>query len=863
MNVVLSRQVKEILALGRKEAVRLKSNQLQPEHLLLGMLLCKDCLALHVLQQLDVPIPLLRVILEKMLQEESTLHQQSHKVPHVKLRTSQEHLQFAPELSYVLKRVAIDARQWKILSVGTGHILLAILNSNIGAAQILRELNTHYEDAKELVLRQSAHLCPEDFVSGGTQQDVVSQFHQELAERPSRHHQEDTDSTPALDTFGRDLSDLANASKLDPIVGRAKEIERVAQILSRRKKNNVLLIGEPGVGKTAIAEGLALRIVQGEAPEKLLNKRIIALDVAAIVAGTKYRGQFEERMKTIMQELQASRNIILFIDEIHTIVGAGSAAGGLDAANILKPALARGELQCIGATTQSEYRQHVEVDGALTRRFQTVTVAPTTVDETIEILNNIKGKYEAHHAVQYTPEALEACATLSERYISQRLLPDKAIDVLDEAGASAHICRLAVPEDIAQLEERLGKIIEEKGYVVKTQKYEEAAKLRDQERQMQEKLTLAKLRWEEQTKNQRHAITEKHVARVISQTTGIPASRIVQKRDAKLLTLDKILKQEVVGQEEAISQVVKAIHRTHVGLQAPDRPLATFIFLGPTGVGKTALAKALSVALFGKKKALIRIDMSEYMEKYAVSRLIGAPPGYVGYEEGGQLTEQIRQNPYSVVLLDEIEKAHSEVYNLLLQMMDEGILTDGLGRTIDCRNTIIVMTSNVGARTLQSTEMGFVTAAGKADPRKIIQDKVQKALQKTFSPEFINRLDDVLVFNPLSETQIRQITDIRLQAVCDRAANLGYQLDITPKARAFLCKEGYDSHYGVRYLNRTIQRHVEDPLTAKVLAGDIQPGDAIQISHKKNTRVLSFRTRTTVEVPVADSFVDGVLERGV
>lgn len=855
MNIVLSQQAKEILALGRREAIRLKSTQLQPEHLLLGVLRCKDCLALHVLQQLDVPIPLLKAVLEKMLRETSPLRQQSQGASHVKSHAPQDHLEFTPELSYVLKRVAVDAHQWKIKSISTGHILLAILNSNIGAAQVLRELNTHYEDVKELVFHQLAHLYPEDFVASAGQKDVASQFQQELTDKSSKAHQVDTPPTPALDAFGRDLSELAVEGKLDPVVGRAREIERVAQILSRRKKNNALLIGDPGVGKTAIAEGLAIHIAQGQAPQKLLDKRIVALEMATLVAGTKYRGQFEERMKAIMQELQVSPNIILFIDEIHTIVGAGSAAGGLDAANILKPALARGELQCIGATTQSEYRQYIEVDGALTRRFQNVTVAPTTIEETVEILQNIKAKYETHHAVQYTPEALEACATLSERYISQRLLPDKAIDVLDEAGASAHICRVAAPEDITQLEATLEEVREAKGCVVKKQKYEEAAQLRDQERKLQEKLELAKLKWEEQMKNQKHAITANHVASVIAKTTGIPVDRIVHKSHAKLLDLANTLSQKVVGQDEAINKVVKAIQRTHVGLQDPDRPLAAFVFLGPTGVGKTALAKALSVALFGQEKALIRVDMSEYMEKYAVSRLIGAPPGYVGHEEGGQLTEKIRQNPYSVVLLDEIEKAHPEVYNLLLQMMDDGVLTDGLGRTIDCRNTIIIMTSNVGARALQSAEVGFTTPAQKSDPKAVIEGKVQKALQKTFSPEFINRLDDVLIFNPLNETQIRKIVDIRLQEACDRAARLGYQLDITPKAKAFLCTEGYDPHYGVRYLKRIIQQYVEDPLTAKVLAGDIQPGDAVQISHKKNTRVLSFRAKSPVEAPLAASLV--------
>ena len=851
MDIILSQQAKEVIAVGRKEAIRLNNTRLQPEHLLLGILVCKDCVATHILKQLDVPITFLQILIERMVKEESARHQPSRLSALLAHKTAQARLEFAPELTYVLKRVAVNAKRWQVGNIDTGHILLAILDTEINATKVLHELNIYYEDVKELVLNRVPNLQGEKFEADDSHKDITTKLQKEFTERPSQGPPEGTFSTPALDAFGKDLSRMAATGKLDPVIGREKEIERVSQILSRRKKNNALLIGEPGVGKTAIAEGLALHIVQGKAPSKISNKRIIALDMTTIVAGTKYRGQFEERMKAIMQELQRSPDIILFIDEIHTIIGAGGSSGGLDAANILKPELARGEIQCIGATTQSEYRQYIEQDGALDRRFQTVVVVPPSTEEALEILNNIKAQYETHHSVQYTPEALEACVTLSERYISQRLLPDKAIDVLDEAGAGAHTHCVGTSEDIARLEASLEQVKQTKSQAVKKQQYEEAAELRDQERGLHEKIVAEKHKWKEKVQYQKHPVTAHHVAQVVAKMTGIPADRITQRSHDKLLNLADTLRQQVIGQDEAIDKVVKAIQRTHVGLHDFQKPLATFIFLGPTGVGKTALAKALSVALFGQEKALIRIDMSEYMEKYAVSRLVGAPPGYIGHEEGGQLTEQIRKNPYSVVLLDEIEKAHSEVYNLLLQMMDDGILTDGLGRTVDCRNTIVIMTSNLGARALQSAEVGFAMHTQQSDPKAVVQSKVHKALQNTFSPEFINRLDDVLVFNPLDKDQIQQILDIHLQSMQRKVAELGYQLDITPKAKAFMCTQGYDPKYGVRPLKRAIQQYLEDPLAAKILANAIQPGDTIGVSHKKDAQILSLKVKSPAVMTTA------------
>jgi len=636
------------------------------------------------------------------------------------------------------------------------------------------------------------------------------------------------------------LTKMAEDDKLDPIIGREKEIERVAQILSRRKKNNPILIGEPGVGKTAIAEGLALRIVQKKVSRILFNKRVVTLDLASLVAGTKYRGQFEERMKAVMNELEKSPNVILFIDELHTIVGAGGASGSLDASNMFKPALSRGEIQCIGATTLDEYRQYIEKDGALARRFQMVMVDATSPEETIQILNNIKDKYEDHHNVIYTDAAIVGCVKLSDRYISDRFLPDKAIDVLDEAGARVHILNINVPEDILRLESEVEDIKAEKNRVVKSQKYEEAAQLRDKEKKLLEQLDEAKLKWEDESKTKRFTVDEDHVAEVIAMMTGIPAKRIGQNEGNKLLNMGEELKGKVIGQEEAIKKLTKAIQRTRVGLKDPKKPIGSFIFLGPTGVGKTELAKTLATYLFDKEDSLIRIDMSEYMEKFSVSRLVGAPPGYVGYEEGGQLTEKVRRKPYSVVLLDEIEKAHPDVFNILLQVLDDGILTDGLGRRVDFRNTIIIMTSNIGVRDLKDfgAGIGFANRAKADNMDEIMKSTIQSALKKAFSPEFLNRLDDVVVFNSLSKEHIFQIIDISLGKLFHRITDLGYKIELTDKAKDFLANKGYDQQYGARPLNRAIQKYLEDAIAEEILKGELTEGDVITADYTEEATEL-------------------------
>jgi ATP-dependent Clp protease ATP-binding subunit ClpC len=655
--------------------------------------------------------------------------------------------------------------------------------------------------------------------------------------------------TPVLDNFGRDLTKLAEVGKLDPIVGREKEIERVAQILSRRKKNNPILIGEPGVGKTAIAEGLALRIVQKKVSRVLFGKRVVTLDLASLVAGTKYRGQFEERMKAVMNELEKSPDVILFIDELHTIVGAGGASGSLDASNMFKPALARGEIQCIGATTLDEYRQYIEKDGALARRFQMVMVDATSVEETIQILENIKDKYEEHHHVNYTPEALISAVKLSERYITDRFLPDKAIDVMDEVGARVHISNITVPEDILKLEDQIENIKQEKNRVVKSQKYEEAAQLRDREKKLIDQLDRAKQLWEEETKQKRYTVSEQNVAEVVAMMTGIPVMNVSLDEGKKLLSMADELKAKVIGQDPPIEKLVKAIQRTRVGLKDPKKPIGSFIFLGPTGVGKTELAKVLATYLFDKDDALVRIDMSEYMEKFSVSRLVGAPPGYVGYEEGGQLTEKIRRKPYSVILLDEIEKAHPDVYNILLQVLDDGILTDGLGRRVDFRNTIIIMTSNIGARDLKDfgSGIGFSTKAKADNVDEIMRNTIQSALRKAFSPEFLNRLDDVIVFNSLQREDLHRIIDISLNKLFSRVKGLGYEIELTVTAKDFLSEKGYDPQYGARPLNRAIQKYLEDPVAEEILKGELKDGDVLIADHDGTSEQLTITVRKKEE----------------
>ena len=649
--------------------------------------------------------------------------------------------------------------------------------------------------------------------------------------------------TPVLDNFGRDLTAMAEEGKLDPVVGREKEIQRVSQILSRRKKNNPFLIGEPGVGKSALAEGLANRIISRKVSRILFNKRVVTLDLASLVAGTKYRGQFEERMKAVMNELEKNDDIILFIDEIHTIVGAGGATGSLDASNMFKPALARGEIQCVGATTLDEYRQYIEKDGALERRFQKVIIEPTTVDETIEILNNIKAKYEDHHNVEYTEEAIKACVMLTNRYMTERFLPDKAIDALDEAGSRVHITNIHVPKQIVELEKQLEAVKETKSSVVKKQKYEEAAKLRDDEKRLEKELADAQNKWEEETKLHRETVTEDNVADVVSMMTGVPVNRIAQTESNKLAKLPDLIKGKVIGQDEAVAKVVKAIQRNRAGLKDPDKPIGSFIFLGQTGVGKTQLAKVLANELFDSEDSLIRIDMSEYMEKFAISRLVGAPPGYVGYEEGGQLTEKVRRKPYAVVLLDEIEKAHPDVFNMLLQVLDDGYLTDSLGRKIDFRNTIIIMTSNIGSRKLKDfgTGVGFGTASQIAQEDANSRSVIENALKKAFAPEFLNRIDEVVVFNALERNDINKIIDLELAKLLQRIKGLGYTLKLSKAAKNYIADKGFDKQYGARPLKRAIQKYIEDTLAEEIIASQITEGDKIIMDLDSKTKELKIK----------------------
>ncbi|GMQ27119.1 ATP-dependent Clp protease ATP-binding subunit [Algoriphagus sp. oki45] len=822
MEAKFSNRVKEVISLSREEALRLGHDYIGTEHLLLGMIREGEGVAVSILKKLGVPLDELRNAIERAVK--GTANHNVKNMANIPLTRQSEK---------VLKITYLEAKIFKSQLIGTEHLLLSILRDedNI-ATQILNKFEVGYDTIKDMLEMQSdpgasprSKAEAEDGDDDGSKLFGSSGSGTGSGSKPGS----EKSRTPVLDNFGRDLTKMAEEDKLDPIIGREKEIERVAQILSRRKKNNPILIGEPGVGKTAIAEGLALRIVQKKVSRVLFNKRVVTLDLASLVAGTKYRGQFEERMKAVMNELEKSPNVILFIDELHTIVGAGGASGSLDASNMFKPALARGEIQCIGATTLDEYRQYIEKDGALARRFQMVMVDATSPEETIQILNNIKDKYEDHHNVIYTPEAIDACVKLSDRYISDRFLPDKAIDILDEAGARVHINNIHVPEEILKLEAEVENIKTEKNRVVKSQKYEEAAQLRDKEKKLLEQLEIAKAKWEDESKSKRFTVEEDNVAEVIAMMTGIPAKRIAQNEGNKLLNMGEELKGKVIGQDEAIKKLTKAIQRTRVGLKDPKKPIGSFIFLGPTGVGKTELAKTLAAYLFDKEDSLIRIDMSEYMEKFSVSRLVGAPPGYVGYEEGGQLTEKVRRKPYSVVLLDEIEKAHPDVFNILLQVLDDGILTDGLGRRVDFRNTIIIMTSNIGVRDLKDfgAGIGFANRAKQENMDEIMKSTIQSALKKAFSPEFLNRLDDVVVFNSLGKEDIFKIIDISLGKLFHRITELGYQIELTDKAKDFLAEKGYDQQYGARPLNRAIQKYLEDAIAEEILKGDLSEGDVI------------------------------------
>ncbi|MCB0737921.1 MAG: ATP-dependent Clp protease ATP-binding subunit [Bacteroidetes bacterium] len=819
MEAKFSPRVRDVISFSREEALRLGHDYIGTEHLLLGLIREGEGKAIKLLNELlDFDISVLKKTVESSIKNTATHRKVTGNIPLTK------------QAEKVLKVTYLEAKIFKSEVIGTEHLVLSILRDedNI-ASQILNQYSVDYQTFKshldENIISPKAELPSEpadddfDKPSGRT--------------NPGRKG-EGKSKTPVLDNFGRDLTKLAEEDKLDPIVGRAKEIERVSQILSRRKKNNPVLIGEPGVGKTAIAEGLALRIMEKKVSRVLFNKRVVTLDLASLVAGTKYRGQFEERMKAVMNELEKNPDVILFIDEIHTIIGAGGASGSLDASNMFKPALARGEIQCIGATTLDEYRQYIEKDGALDRRFQLVMVDPTTPEETEQILQNIKEKYEDHHMVRYTAEAIAQCVKLSERYINDRFLPDKAIDVLDEAGARVHITNIHVPQNILDLEKKIEEIKDEKNRVVKSQQYEEAAKLRDKEKQLLEQLEKAKFEWEEEAKKQRYTVDVNDIADVVAMMTGIPVKRIGQSEGNRLLNMEDELMTSVIGQPEAVKKLTKAIQRTRAGLKDPNQPIGSFIFLGPTGIGKTETAKVLAKYLFDNDDALIRIDMSEYMEKFAVSRLVGAPPGYIGYEEGGQLTEKVRRKPYSVVLLDEIEKAHPDVFNLLLQILDEGYVTDSLGRKIDFRNTIIIMTSNIGSRQLKDfgRGVGFATAAIKDNEDKIAKGVIEGALKKSFAPEFLNRIDDVIVFNTLDQEDMIKIIDISLAKLYSRVEAMGYKISLSKKAKRFLVEKGYDPAFGARPLNRAIQKYVEEKVAEEILKSEIEEGDTIKMDVK-------------------------------
>ncbi len=833
MEAKFSNRVKEVISLSREEALRLGHDYIGTEHLLLGMIREGEGVAVGVLKKLGVPLDELRAEIEKV--SKGTATHEIKNLANIPLTRASEK---------VLKITYLEAKIFKAQLIGTEHLLLSILRDpdNLGT-QILNKFDVAYDVVKEMLEYQNDQ--PTASSDTDDPDDDSSKMFGSGANPSKEKKGTEKSRTPVLDNFGRDLTKLAEDNKLDPIVGREKEIERVAQILSRRKKNNPILIGEPGVGKTAIAEGLALRIIQKKVSRVLFGKRVVTLDLASLVAGTKYRGQFEERMKAVMNELEKSPDVILFIDELHTIVGAGGASGSLDASNMFKPALARGEIQCIGATTLDEYRQYIEKDGALARRFQMVMVDSTSVDETIQILENIKEKYEDHHHVSYTKEAMEACVKLSDRYISDRFLPDKAIDVMDEAGARVHINNIHVPDEIVKFEEAIEDVKKEKNRVVKSQKYEEAAQLRDKEKKLIEQLDLAKARWEEKTRTEKYTVTEDNVADVVGMMTGIPANRIAQKESNKLLGMADQLSGKVIGQEEAIKKLTKAIQRTRVGLKDPRKPIGSFIFLGPTGVGKTELAKVLANYLFDKEDTLVRIDMSEYMEKFSVSRLVGAPPGYVGYEEGGQLTEKVRRKPYSVVLLDEIEKAHPDVFNILLQVLDDGILTDGLGRRVDFRNTIIIMTSNIGVRDLKDfgAGIGFTTKAKRENEEEVMKSTIQSALKRAFSPEFLNRLDDVIVFNSLKREDIHKIIDLTLGKLFARITTLGYNVELSDKAKDFLAEKGYDQQFGARPLNRAIQKYLEDPVAEEILRGEIVEGGTIMADYEGTGDLLTIKLK--------------------
>ena len=831
MKTGFSNRMKDVFTYVREEVLRLGDESIGIGHLFLGILREGEGTAIRVLEGLGINPKDLRVIIESNITKRDS-----------RTNVDKDSIEFKKQTERILKKSIMEQKNLGDNEIKTIHVLLSILLDTNNIVTIsFKHLHINYEiilDEYEKQTDNNITLSLDDDMDDGENDDDIFGPSKSDKSKPTSKS-----NTPVLDDFGRDLSQYAKDGKLDPIVGRHKEIERVSQILSRRKKNNPILVGEPGVGKSAIAEGLALRIVQKKVSRVLFGKRIVMLDLAALVAGTKYRGQFEERMKGIISELEKNPDIILFIDEIHTLVGAGGASGSLDASNMFKPALARGELQCIGATTLDEFRQHIEKDGALERRFQKVIVNPTTIDETIEILTNIKIKYEEHHNVEYTEDAIKACVILTDRYMNDRFLPDKAIDALDEAGSRVHITNIEVPQNITNIEKQLTEITTKKKIAIKKQKFEIAAELRDSEKKIQSQLEHAQDIWEKELKANKETVSEENVADVVSIMTGIPVNRVASQERKKLSSMTDNIKKKIIGQNEAVEKVVKAIRRNRVGLKDPSKPIGSFIFLGPTGVGKTQLTKALSEEMFDSQDALIRLDMSEYMEKFAVSRLIGAPPGYVGYEEGGQLTEQVRRKPYSVILLDEIEKAHPDVFNMLLQALDDGQMTDSLGRKISFKNTIIIMTSNIGARQLKDfgQGIGFNTSAKKDNMASHSKGVIEKALKRAFSPEFLNRIDDVIVFNSLDKEDINKIIDIEMDSLLKRISTLGYSVKISKEAKDFIADKGFDAKFGARPLKRAIQKYFEDPLSEEIISAQIKEGDAIKVSLNKDKSALEMK----------------------
>ena len=850
MNDNFSPRVKNVVNSGKLEAIRLKHSAVGTEHLLLGLLKETEGSAFDILTALHADFSVLKRKTESLANSVNSYSDTA-------ATQMEKSIPLTLQADKAMKATVLEQKTFKNSQINTAHLLLCILrNQSDPTTKLLNLEKINYENVRQQFevinneKKQDEKAFSDSYAYEDDEEDAKPDFLS--ASNSKKNNPNQKTNTPVLDNFGKDLTAMAMQGKLDPVVGRFKEIERVSQILSRRKKNNPLLIGEPGVGKSAVAEGLALRIIERKVSRALFNKRVVTLDLGSLVAGTKYRGQFEERMKAIMNELEQNKDVILFIDEIHTLVGAGSASGSLDASNMFKPALARGEIQCIGATTMNEYRESIEKDGALERRFQKVIIEPTSYEETIEILNNVKGKYEDHHHVKYTPEAIEACVKLTTRYITDRFLPDKALDAMDEAGARVYISQIKVSKKVEALEEEITKIQQLKNEAVSGARYEEAARYRDNERTLYKQLDHEKELWEKESLKNRSEVGFDDIAQVVSMMSGVPITRMEQSEMKKLSSLEQIITEKVIGQEEAISKIVKAIKRNRTGLKDPNRPIGSFIFIGQTGVGKTQLAKILARELFDSEESLIRLDMSEYMEKFTTSRLIGAPPGYVGHEEGGQLTERVRRKPYSVILLDEIEKAHPDVFNMLLQVLDDGFLTDSLGRKVDFRNTIIIMTSNIGARQVKEfgQGVGFSTMAKTAQAEEYERSVVEGALKKVFAPEFLNRIDDVVMFNALDKDNIKGIVEVELEKLLDRMKGLGYSLRITDKAKDFIAEKGYDKQFGARPLKRTIQRFIEDEIAEKIVLGEVREGDTISVDYADKDEKLTFLVSKIKNIPI-------------